>query len=546
MSGRPRLPGTKAQRAEARRHQVKENVRAFRRRNRDRALSSQNGSSDTTRENPRRNSLTASEPATTTSSQGVTPTEENEPVQSPKLTSICDGQMIKWSLALPLRIDMGPAYANAFIAAFHDQSLAAPIDEQEPILTLELPVWDTEVLEEWGETIPRHNSSFHGVSPATTTLPSYIRVEICYCRWTTSITFESMSEGSWMLKEALLAAALNLLSIRKQNLDMVVQATQVQTRALRRLREGFDAYVRNNDQKNAALLSATAMAISVSELLVNKSWSRFFIHLQGVGALIEHAGPSSLKSELARHHLREYRTVQLPFSILNRKATFLARPEWINNPWLDQRSEVDADNELHSLLDIAYQLPLLMETYDKTIGRDASASRRLLNNLNKIASALNHWQIELVEEYSSSFCETQPGFWGGLHAGAIEFHSQMAAYCFTLYAAVRIALFSLVRQLADDLKDLDETAQPVLSEAIAESFKWSRIACQCIKHFFVSVEAAAGRPSCLLAFECAWSTFIELKQKYQMDMKCELLWCIHTAKRISAAGLPVFNMRKET
>src|SRR6202035_5351079 len=46
--GRPRLPGTEAQRAAARRQQIRENVRAYRRRRRARGLSEiQVGSSET-------------------------------------------------------------------------------------------------------------------------------------------------------------------------------------------------------------------------------------------------------------------------------------------------------------------------------------------------------------------------------------------------------------------------------------------------------------------------------------------------------------------
>lgn len=60
-SGRPRLPGTEAERAAARRQQVRENVRAFRQRNRERRPTSQTSASDTSPDTSRRSSSTGFE-----------------------------------------------------------------------------------------------------------------------------------------------------------------------------------------------------------------------------------------------------------------------------------------------------------------------------------------------------------------------------------------------------------------------------------------------------------------------------------------------------
>lgn len=485
--------------------------------------------------------MTVSEPA---SSSENAIAMEDDASRLLRITSTHDGGMIKWSLVLPLRIDMGPCYAGAFIATFHDCSMPAPETLNPPTLNLTLPAFVTDGQDLETEASPATATSSQQASASAASPPTFIRVEVCCWKWTTGVTFEAMSEGSEMLKEALLASALSLLSIQRKDSGMAIQAMQSQTRALRRLREGFDVYVKNNDKQKAALLSATAMAISMSELLVNKSWDAFSLHLQGVGALIEHAGPASPESELARCHLKGYRTIQLPFSFLNRKSTFLARPEWINRTWRDQGPGGDAEDGLHSLLDIAYRLPPLMESYDKTIGRNPSASRQQMKRLNKIASALNDWNSDLMEEYAAALYETQPAFWGGLHTEVIKFQNDMAAHCFILYTAVRIVLFSLVRQFADDLKDVDLTSQPILSGSIAESFKWSRIACQCIEYFFAFDKIVAGKLDCLLAFDCAWSTFVTLKERYRMNMDRELLWCKGTADRIAATGLPVFRLHE--
>jgi hypothetical protein len=442
---------------------------------------------------------------------------------------------------------MGPAYANAFIAAFVDRSTPpGPHTPDLAALTLHSPLPEGEepALPE-AAILSSPTSLRMGVGSGVPSISeTFIRVEICCCgKWTTAVTFESLSPGSEMLREALLATALNLLGIEKKDPRMSVHGMHIQGRALRKLREGFDAYVKNNEKDKAALLSATAMTISISELLVDKSWEGFALHLKGVGALIEHAGPASLDAETARAHFYGYRTAQLPFAILDRRSTFLARPEWIDHPWRDKGSEVDNNDALHSLLDIGYQIPNQLEFYDNSVTRSPGALRRQMKKLNKIASSLNNWKLDLLEEHSSNIYSTQPAVWGGLHTEIMNFHNDTIANCFTLYAALRVALFSLVRQLAEDLKDEDESSWPVLRGAIGESFKWSRIACQCLEFYFATGRIVMGKIYCLLAFDCAWATFIELKEKHQMDMEHELLFCKSAADKLATDGLPLFKLR---
>lgn len=344
-----------------------------------------------------------------------------------------------------------------------------------------------------------------------------------------------------MLKEALLAAALSLISLERNDPRIAAQAVQIQTRALRRLRVGFDMYVKNKDSRIAVILSATALACSVSDLLVHKSWPGFALHLKGVGALIEHAGPQALNTLAAQENFLGYRTAQISFSFLERKGSFLARHEWVDIDWRDVHP--NSMHPTHTLLDIAYQIPGEMETYDRSPNRNPNELRRQMRRLNGLASEMNDWKSELFEEYSSPIYNTEAANWQGLHTDIINFSSNIVATGFTLFTGVRVALFSLVRQLAEDLKEEDATAIPVLNYAIQESYKWSRIACQCLEYFFARDQRVVGRLLCLFPFDAAWSTFAALESTYKMDMKTELEWCKTTSERISATGLPVFAIR---
>jgi hypothetical protein len=112
-----------------------------------------------------------------------------------------------------------------------------------------------------------------------------------------------------------------------------------------------------------------------------------------------------------------------------------------------------------------------------------------------------------------------------------------------MFTGVRIALFSLVHRLAENLKDDDQSAIPLIKYAIQEVFKWSRIACQCMEYFFARDPKVVGRIVCLFPFDSAWAAFTELSGKYGKDLSNELRWCRNAAARIEATGLPVFRIR---
>jgi hypothetical protein len=318
-------------------------------------------------------------------------------------------------------------------------------------------------------------------------------------------------------------------------------AMQTQIVALRKLREGFDNYVANRDVKMNALLSATALACSISELLVNKSWSGYALHLRGVGALIEDTGPEALTTRDSRDNFFGYRTAQVPFSFLERRGSFFGRSEWINFPWREHDPRFSRPRD--TLLDIACQVPAQLELYDKTPHRSPNWNRRQLRKLNILVAQLNQWKTDLFQKYSEAIYTTEAAAWEGLHTEYIKFRDDSVAEAFTIYAGVRVELFGLVRLLAEDLKEGDSSALVVLRGAIREGFKWSRITCQCLEYFFTRERRVVGKISCLFPFDSAWGTFADLSLKYDQNMSLELRWCQTTAERIEAIGLPVFRTR---
>ena len=535
--GRPRLPGTEAQRAAARRQQIRENVRAYRRRRRERELSEiQVGSSETieTKEESPSGSSTDKSLSKFPMPQSIL---FERPGRQVSITLDRESTGLRWGLALPFRIDLGPAYTSAFIAAFHYRSSPSPPPDTGPTSLCSRVNYSPSS----SESPPFSQSVTTATDSSIHSRFDHMRVQICCFEWITTLSLQAMSPGAEMLRDALLASSLHLIGMENDDPRLSTAAMRIQNVALRKLRQGFDDYIAHRDVKKNALLAATALAYSVSELLVNKSWSGYALHLRGVGALIEDAGPDALASRDSRDNFFGYRTAQILFNILERRNSFLSRSEWIKFPWRD--SDPHFNRPRDTLLDIAVQIPVQMELYRKTPNRTPGLNRRLLCRLNRIVALLNQWKKDLFEMYSHEIYTTEAAAWEGLHSEYIKFRDDTVAEAFILYAGIRIELFTLVRRLAHHLQPADDSALLILKGAIREGFKWSRIACQCLEYFFTRETRVMGKVNCLFPFDCAWGTFVELQEVVGADMRIELRWCQVTCERIKGTGLPVFRER---
>jgi hypothetical protein len=119
---------------------------------------------------------------------------------------------------------------------------------------------------------------------------------------------------------------------------------------------------------------------------------------------------------------------------------------------------------------------------------------------------------------------------------------------FTTWCGVRVHLFDLIRQIAEDLSQYDkchDSAQLIVQAAISECLKWSRTACQCME-FFQAQKGKfkiVGRLVSLFSFDAAWDTFSRFSRTYSIDLEREVFWCRNTARRYDACGLPVLCWR---
>ena len=180
------------------------------------------------------------------------------------------------------------------------------------------------------------------------------RFAICCLSWIQAGTFELGEPGLEIMNDAVLASALTIVGRSRGDVDLIMRGAFVQSRALRGLRLTLQRLAAEEANTLCPMLPLQALTCAVSELLANHDWDNFASHLNGVGALIEHGGPESLRSPEVRDHFYGYRSLQAAFSFMHGHAKFLSEPEWINPSW---KHEVEmARHPLHTMLDIALNL----------------------------------------------------------------------------------------------------------------------------------------------------------------------------------------------
>lgn len=416
-----------------------------------------------------------------------------------------------WTVQLPVRIDLGPAFRDAFIAALQYRSLP------------------------------------QNILPFSVQYDPNIRVSLGCSTWVSSVCAKASSTGMEILNDALLASALTIISKEKDDRGMAMYGVHMHVKALHRLRKAFARFTAEKLAAGEAkvcptILAMGALTCAMSELLANRSWDKFAAHLQGMGALIEYAGPAALSTISSRDHFYGYRAVRAPFCFIYRQPTFLAKSEWTNFPWKKQYAP--ASHPLHTLLDIALQIPAEMENFDQDLQRNPNNLRAQLHRLRNIASQLDTWELDLEDSYDGRIYSTRPAVWPGLHTESFDFCDFAVAPAFTLYTGVRVQLFNLIRAVSNELILHDNTAKIISDLAKTECLSWSRSACQCFEFFYSGNRKVMGKLTCLFPFDTAWETFTRADKEGE-EVARELNWCKTTAVRVTEMGLPVLRWRSD-
>jgi hypothetical protein len=356
----------------------------------------------------------------------------------------------------------------------------------------------------------------------------------------------SHTPGVRLLRSALLASTLSVVGLERRDMRLLASGFQAQTRAFQNMRQALGSLEASNGRLDTTMLAITIMFCACSELTINKSWQNFWKHMDGVGALIERDGPVSLSSSSARDLFDGYRALVVPLCYMQRKTPFLAMPEWIGLAW--RTDNVLFNDHMPAMLDIAYQIPREMQDYDESCSKSPANLRERISRLRQLALQLDEWKVDMEMSCISAPYRTKVATWPGFFTETLNFEDLTVALPFTTFCGVRVHLFDLIRQIAEDLSKHDEcynSAQLIVHVAVSECLKWSRIACQCMEFFQVqkSKFKIVGRLISLFPFDAAWDTFSRFSRTYGMDLHREVRWCQNMAKRYEAGGLSVLCWR---
>lgn len=487
--GRPRAPGTDAERAEARRSKVRANVQAFRRRQKEKKVAAESLFTA----NQERAFLCLLDEVSEPASSVATTASPSPSWQDPE-SDHADPDSWIWQLSHDLSSDV--SYQDAFLAALQHRCL--PYQQ----------------------------------FPERVVYEPCKRVSISSSAWLPAGALEIGISSNHIMSDAVLASALTVVGRSRGDVNMTMRGAFIQSRALRGLRITLERLASENETA-PAILPMQALTCAVAELHSTHSWDTFASHLAGVGALIEHGGPESLEARDVREHFYGYRSLQAAFAFTYGHAIFLADPEWINPSW--KHTINIAYHPLHSMLDVAFQLLPELRHHTKQQGCGLSECYEKLQRLRVLGTDLDAWECNLKLTHGGRLYSKKDAVWTGLYDYAFDFVSLSVGVAFAMYAGVRIKLAWTVKHVIHAITTHNPEASIDVGEAVWEGLKWARHALQSLEFFHNGRVKAVGKIVTLFPLDAAWAFVSAVHAEGRIDLMEERQWCLSTAHRLAAA-----------
>lgn len=481
-------------RIQRRREKVRNNVRALRERRKEAAKSSQGNDFDTfgVNSNCRNNGNPSSLILKHGSNQihlGCALLESN----------------VSWKLNLPYRLSAGSSTQDAYIAAF------------------------------------RHHCS--ASQSASDVVREGVYISIGCGPWIQSICMHANRYDTSLISQALSASGLATLGAIRRDAGMLSTAQSAQNDILRELRHLIDEYKEPSDRKRFHFTSIVLFTCAITDLLVNKTWTTFSFHLEGVGALIEFAGPQALSSVDAFEIYQGYRSIQITFLFVERKASFLSQPQWRNVPAPSKLSLYKI--QIGQLFDIMHQIPELMQMIDtKSSGLfgDENIRDDLYQDLMwiaEISESLDSWENACNFWRSTANSDRPKLSFDKPWQEETVFSSDEACTLWTYSCGARTALYELALTY---LKNLSQKSGHSSPGYIALTYEWAVRGCQCLNYISRMQSNTAGKLYALFCLDMTWRALDTLYEDYSLPCAEELRWCESLATELGSTGLPILRV----
>lgn len=554
--GRPRLPGTEAERAEARRAKVRQNVQAFRARQKTKPVvdSAETDSSSTPDSSKSSNgSGQSSKSSNSTSPQRrdkhkvhwITPLKQDdderfdesqsevalvEYVQGRKSFKSSDPN--SFTVNIPISPNASPEYRKAFLAAFYDRFHPDTSSSPQPRNATQLQL--------------------------TANVPC--------SSWVESACYMFGDSASATLSEATLAAALAVIGAERSQHEISIESLRIYLLAMKKIRSDLFKMLREPDGKRRDLrpLFLASFACSNVEFMCNNNLVAMLEHVKGMGSLIQRRGVQAMQSPDMRIFLYEFRVIDNTFCVMARKPSFLCLDEWINTPWRNDPEHRAIPTQ--TLYDVGYLIPPLLEDYDKMQEPHGNPANRLqlLPRIQSIMDEMDDWAVTQV-----SLIESDPDVRGteSPTKGSHYSWSKPFAYPFRLltwsmtaalitwlpYKIMLLDLFItiLVEQGTPENQDSEKAKHIVLvlDAARKEILQCAKEIRKCTPHFLEKDKKIVGWIMTLFPFQTAYFEFIKARQRLEDDPKVskeelheldeDIQWCLELSQAYVERGFKV-------
>lgn len=512
--GRPRAPGTEAERAEARRAKVRANVQAFRRRQKEKKLADGAAKVVQDDESGRVGGLICRDGYLDASSGSAADTASSVSARS------------------------SPGLASSF-QAFPEQDYAEPdswIWQLTRDLAANAPYQDLFVsaMQQDGLWTGTHSKELGAYE-------AFRAFAGCGSTWFHVVMMETVEPGLEIMNDACLASALTIIGRERADQDMIMSAAYVQSRALRQLRYSLQQWG-DGSPLCPVSLSMAALTCAMAELVANRSWDSFAGHLNGVGSLLSYHDPASLRTQSARELFYGFRSLEAVFAFTYGRSTFLSESSWIDLPWKDEIAM--SQHALHTMLDVAFRLlPEITQEHSPRSWKIFDLRTRL-QRLRSIAIDLDSWESDFRAQQPGGLHCRKEAEWPGLYDYAFDFASLPSATAYAIYTGIRIKLSNAIYATQRDLAVHDQRITGAhKTETLLQGLRWSRQAFQSLEYFHTGAMKDCGWLATLFPFDAAWEYVLRADLAAHVDLSAERDWSIATARRLAALEIPVFAWR---
>lgn len=326
-------------------------------------------------------------------------------------------------------------------------------------------------------------------------VPKRLMTEIVH--WQMLRRLLAMPDAPPVLAHALDALSLVQVGSVRQDPVLLRQALRSYTASVGLLARRLARAATQHDDCVLAATSVLALCEYYDDISQGNSGSTQ--HLDGGELLLAARGPESVTSETAVLMYGDLRHGALNSSLIRRRASLLARPEWRALGW-----RLPSSDSSVFFYDLALQVPIVLERYDALKSKCAEVVAEI-DSILELAYELDEhlaelWQfVEKNDLFELVDISLFPTFTSVCSDRTITraylFSNFVIGYFISMYANTMYALRAAIRDLHTARQAADRTWNPPPEKLIREEqlLELIMMTCRCLPFFVEPISSAVGQ-----------------------------------------------------